>query len=235
MLSPNTFMRLSVSANHIQHGTALIAPGTWHQVTFEKEFDWAAKAFFTYVAHYPMPILLRESRLTSKDMIILSSMSPESTQKLEPVEVNWAVYGFTNIDVMNEWELRFYTALIQLENGAYKAAFLDYESAFEAFVATFLREQMGKIMEAKFIDHILNRTQSIEPRCTNILKLVIGHSMSENKDVFSAWQNNVQRPRNSLVHGQNVRIEKAEAEAAHSSVYEAIRWIQDLRTAEVAN
>jgi len=139
------------------------------------------------------------------------------------------VCGLTNIDKLPAWYIHFYNAITQLENGFYKSALLDYAVAFETFVESFLNECFKDKFGDEIAEYILKKCWRIEDRSKELLELVTGHRLTENKDLYELWHKKVRQLRNELVHGKNNKIKKEDAETAHQASYQAIAWINSLK------
>lgn len=224
ILSTNPFSRLSAASNHCEHGQVTMVPGGTAEVSFQKPFDFACRAFLTPQG---MPIVVKELNLTSDGMTILSSFLKDEPTVAEAT-VNWLVYGLTDVDDLPTWYVHFYGAIGHLENGLHKSALLDYAVAFESFIESFLAEHLSRRYGKAVSEYLLHRTWRVQERCNALLELAVEHRLSERSDVYQPWDEHVREPRNALVHGEVRPIGRENAEKAHQAVYQAIRWVEDI-------
>jgi len=224
ILSVNAFCRLMGASNHLQCGELSIVPGRIARVTFQQPFDYPCRAYLTPVGGV---IFVKELSLRRDGMIILSSHENQPVSS-EPISLNWLVYGLIEIDNLPSWYVHFYSGVSNAQNGLYKPALLDYAVSFEAFMENFLRVHLTRRYDQQIAEYLLDRTTHIQDRCKKILEIAIGHRLSERTDLYQPWDNHVREPRNRLMHGEKIPIDKNAVEKAHQAVYQAIRWIQSL-------
>ncbi|MCJ7484247.1 MAG: hypothetical protein MUO31_14940 [Thermodesulfovibrionales bacterium] len=222
ILSKNTFSRLTSVSNYSESGTLTLKPGESVNVQFSRHIDYICKVFLTPNAQ----VLTKEAFVSSKSMIVLTSIPPIHGNTPPIVDITWMVYGLINVDLLPAWHIHFYSAITQNENRLYKAAVIDYAVAFETFLESFLVEKFTSQFGNDLSKYILKRINKIEDRTKELLQYAIGYRLTERADVYQPWDDHVRRPRNRLAHGERLFIGKDEAEAAHSACYQAIRWIQ---------
>ena len=225
VLSSNPFVRMRALCNHTQTGFVVLSPGYMSEVQFADPFEVPYTAFFTAIT---ASIVVRELALRPDGMTLLSSWARKEDAGCKKAVVVWLVFGLKGIDRVPSWRVHLSSAAAQLGNRLYRPALLDYAVSFETFVEAFLNRQLSERYGDQVAEYVLKKTWHVEERCKEVLRLAVGHSLTEDQDLWKAWKERVQEPRNDLAHGKPVVVGQAEAEQAHQAVYQAIAWIQRL-------
>jgi hypothetical protein len=164
-------------------------------------------------------------------MTVLSSIWEGHEVEKLPVEVAWTVEGLRNIDCLPNWYVLFYGAVTNALSKLFKPALLDYATAFEAFLEEFLLKALTAQYDSDRVDILMRRFWRVEERCKDLLYIATGHRLTERPDIYDPWVKYVQkRPRNLLMHGENLPVDSDAIENAHQAVYQAIRWIEEIGT-----
>jgi hypothetical protein len=225
-LSPNLFCRLSVLSNHYERGEIHIKPGNTLTVKFDKNFDFTFAAFFTPFG----PIHIKELSLQNDHMVVISSIlesdfySPYKTAT-DLVVVGWNVYGLRGIDKFPPSHFLFISALKNMIDGSYKSALLDYAASFEIFIEETLHRQLTMLHGEKMAEFLLSKHKGIETRIEQILPLALTGNIKLDAEIYKDWKNHIQTPRNKLAHGKLFNVDRDQADNAHQTVYQAMKWI----------
>jgi hypothetical protein len=230
ILSTNPYVRLEALSNHVERKWIDAVAGQTILIKFDRPFD------IPYLAHCSCSILAdrviahaKELYIDKTEMVVLTSIAIASEAQSGKTRVSWIVYGLNDIDTLPNWFIQFFAAASNFEHRLFKPALFDYAMSFEVFLETFLSERLADKFGVEAAGFILNRCWRVEDRSKEILELATGKRLSQEPEIFSAWDQNVRRPRNSLAHGELLNIGKDEAEAAHQATYQAIRWIESLK------
>lgn len=194
-------------------------------VAFGRRFDYPCKAYLTSEG---TGLYLREAFLQNDRMLILSAVPSGCPVPTIPVRVHWAVYGLVDLNLLPNWYVQFFAAMTQIETGLYKAALFDYAAAFEVFLESRLDVHLTARYGAQLSEYLMKRIWRIEDRCKDLMELAIGRRFTERADVYQPWDRDVREPRNRLAHGERFEVTREMAEAAHSAVYQGIRWIESV-------
>jgi hypothetical protein len=236
ILANNKHGRIYALSNHEEKSSRKSAIGKSEKINFAQPFDYVGFAGFTprnqCLVDYFNPYNLDPIK---DHMIILTSEIPGSSGIASEIEYNYSVVGLVNAQNLPSWYILFYNAMSNLAyHRQYRTAFLEYSMAFEAFIEQFLVNQLTTKYDVDTAEYLIDKTKGrIDERVKQLLKLAIGHMLSEKLRVYQPWDENVRKPRNQLIHGNPVPIGKEEAEKAHQATYQAIRWIQRLVNQEM--
>ncbi len=232
VLSSNPFVRLSTLSDYHEHGTVELKPGKTKRINFRNNCEFPGKVYFT---PYKYILDVKELFIKTDHMDILSSIpdAPENSEiaKLnlgaDNVKVSWSIYGISNSSTHKSWFILFYSATTNLENRFYKAAVLEYATAFELFIEDLLFNNISKRYDNKISEYLLKKTKGIERRLADIYPLVFSKRITQEKKIYDHWDRDVRQLRNRLAHGKGLEITREHAENAHQAVYQAVRWIED--------
>ena len=236
ILANNSHGRISALSNHEEKSSRKSAIGKSERIDFGQPFDYVGFANFTPHNHFFVDHFNPYNLDPIKDhMIILTSDIPGSSGIAGEIEYNYSVIGLVNAQSLPSWYILFYNAMSNLTyHRQYRTAFLEYSMAFEAFIEQFLVDQLTTKYDPETAEYLIEKTKGrIEERVKQLLKLSIGHMLTEKDRVYQPWDKHVRKPRNQLIHGNSVPIGKEEAEKAHQATYQAIRWIQRLANQEM--
>jgi hypothetical protein len=225
ILSRNPFSRFSAASNHFEFGTVEIIPGQAIDVAFGRPFDYPCK---TYLTSEGIGLYLREAFLNNDRMLIVSAVPSGGPVPTIPVRVHWAVYGLIDLNLLPNWYVQFFAAMTQIETALYKAALFDYAIAFEVFFENWLDVHLTARYGRQLSEYLMKRIWRIEDRCKDLMELAINRRFTERMDVYQLWDHDVREPRNRLAHGERFEVTREMAEAAHSAVYQGIRWIESV-------
>jgi hypothetical protein len=229
VLSANEFSRLRILSNHTEYGTVAATPGISTKVTFKRPFEFACRAYVTPVVPDGFLVLFREHFLQKDSMLVLNSVLREEHLKpVNPISFNWHVFGLVEINMLPAWYLQYYSALTHLINGLFKPALLDYGTAFELFLETFLRKRLTASVGQRMTDYLLEKAWRIDERIKDLLEQVCGQRLTARLDVYQPWDEYVRKPRNELSHGKKLGVDEPAAERAHQATWQTIKWIESL-------
>jgi len=230
MLSDNPFMRLGAASNHCESGNVEVEVGRSTLIRFKRPFDFPCRAFISPMSStYRGSVFAKEVFLMKQEMLILTSAGGPRPLDGERITINYFVYGLVDINTLKNWEVLLYSGIANQQNDFFKPALMDYAISFEAFVEMFLARKLSETYNADVSEYLLRKTSSIEGRCKELLELATGHRLSEQNDVYQPWDLSVRTPRNHLAHGEILPVGRQECEIAYQAVYQAVRWIQELK------
>jgi hypothetical protein len=221
ILSKNS-IRISGTSNYFEKGHLTIESGKSVMINFRRPIDIISNVSLTP----NQPVIVAEHHVSREGMTILSSAWVNGSLPEDTVSIDWAVEGLIELDSLPIWYVVFYNATVLGLKGFHKAALVEYEIAFEAFIGSLLKNALTERFGKDAADYMLGQTRRIEDRCTSMLKFAIDHKLSECARLYSDWQRFVQEPRNKIMHGSNLPVSKEDSEQAHQIIYQAIRWIQ---------
>ena len=223
--------RLDALSNHVQYGSVESAPGMIDRITFKEPFELVGHVSLTPVVPtgfpngiYPGEIMANNTELLFGTSVVL----PEALQFGQPIKIHWRVYGLVKLDNLPIWLVQFYSAMIQLMKGRLKPALLDYSTAFELFIESFLRARLCNSYGPDMAEYLLDRAWRIDERVKDLMKQACGIRLTDGPDVYTPWDEYVRKPRNQIAHGQQINIDSESVEKAHQAVWQAIKWVESL-------
>jgi hypothetical protein len=232
VLSSSPFLRLLVLSNHTEYGSVAATPGISTKVVFKRPFEFACRAYVTPVVPDGFPVLVREHFLQKDSMLILTSvLRQEHLKPVNPISLNWTVYGLVETDMLPAWRIQYYSALTHLINSFFKPALLDYAIAFELFLEDFLRKRLTASVGQSMTDYLLENAWRINDRVKDLMEQACGQPLSARPDVYQPWDEYVRKPRNELSHGKQLVVGELAAERAHQATWQAIKWIESVALA----
>jgi hypothetical protein len=159
---------------------------------------------------------------------VVLSEDPHVLTSEEGVSLIYRAVGLRNTGKLAVWHVLFYGGLIARKQEAYKFAVIEFAVAFEAYLNQLLETTLSAKYGAAVTKMLLNKTNKLERRFTELLELAIGHKHSERDDIYGAWQRDVQGKRNDVAHGIPTVVSAQDAYRAQYVSYSAIRWLADL-------
>jgi hypothetical protein len=229
ILSSNFFTRLGAASNHEENGSVEVTLGRSIIIQFSRPFDFPSRAFVTpQAANREGFVFAKELHIQKTKMEILTSAREPRPLDGEQIKLNYIVYGLVDINQLPNWHVLFYSAITNHQNGLFKAALMDYAISFEVFLESLLQKELSKKYDQSVSEYMVKKIWKVEERCKDLLKIIIGHRLSDCNDVYQPWDLHVRQPRNDLAHGKKFGVDQMESEKAHQAVYQAIRWIEKL-------
>jgi hypothetical protein len=226
----HSFTRWAALSTHVEFGAVTMRPGEAVNIELTAPFDVVGPTNITLNMHEPGFMLTAARPLAETQLTIMTSMAPGETLPPTAGTVVWAIHGIRDANSHPTWWLQLYAAMENAAKWNWKPALIDYASAFETYVETFLSRTLTQRYGQPMADYLLKEKKWIDDRVKGVMELATNHRLSErsNHAIYSAWDNDVRIPRNKLAHGDAVPITGTEVEKAHQAVIKAIQWIETL-------
>lgn len=231
VVDAHIFMRWLGASNHAVLSSTTVTAGQIATLALDPPFDVIGAIFLASVDVF-LSLVPEPEADGTKIRIVSSVLDPSERGTArwavlgQPVKVNFTVYGLRDVGTLPVWRQMFYSAMIHAEKRLWRPAFLDYATAFESFIASYLNRHLTRRYDASLAQYLLHRTHSIEQRVDDLMVHATGFKLSESGDLYQRWKDRVHKLRNRVSHGIVFAVGKDDVEEAHQVVYRLIRWVE---------
>ena len=232
IIGQQPFGRWQAASNHRETASLTVRVGEELVWKFSLPFDVIGASYFTPEGWFVrlMPEFASngaDARLVTSRPTVEYISAVELPALGQAVQFAALVYGLRDLASVPTWRQVFYSAMFHTQRGLLRPAFLDYETAFEAFVGDYLRSHLTRRFDVSLADYLLRRNYAIEGRVSHLMEQAVGFSLKDIGDLNRLWHTQVQQMRNLLTHGAGLNVTPDQVEQAHRVVYRIIRWIED--------
>ena len=220
----NIFIQYTLRSNYALFGLSEVIPGEVKAVNLKDRFSEIHKIFLT--ATGPSPVYCKPAKISNSRFLIISSKYKGHLYP-EKIQVSWVVYGNKRGVETPLWRQLLSNAKGYEIESNYRMEIVELETAFEVFLAEYLKPRLEKICTDQIVEMIFEHFRRMEDVTTLVFKVATGKKLKEmledvgRAELHGNWKKYVKDQRDRILH-RGQEISKIQAKKAFETVFKII-------------